>query len=96
MGFVLFCLESCCLQKYGPILGYPATCKKSMGKCTIFFTFLHFFALVFNFLSRKYIYILDYKFDSNGPYYCRVLNSEQNETNSMSLGPKMREELSVK
>ena len=57
----------------------------------------HFFTF-FQFFSLKYIYIffLDYKFDSSGSYYCRVLNSEQNETNSMSLGPKMREELSVK
>ena len=50
LGFVLFCLESCCLQKYDPILGYPATFKKIYGKMFHFFTFFQFFSL-------KYIYI---------------------------------------
>ena len=38
---------------------------------------------------------MEYKFDINGSYYCRVKDYEQNKTNPMSLGSKMREELSV-
>ena len=35
------------------------------------------------------------KFDMNGSYFCRVLNSEQNKTNLMSLDPRLREELGI-
>ena len=36
---------------------------------------------------------MDYKFDKNGSYYCRVLNYEQNQTKSMFLAPKLRKKM---
>ena len=84
IGFVLFCWEVCSLQKSDQIWGYHAAGNKIYRKKNRK-----------NALNFKNIFCIGYNFDKNGSYYCRVLNSEQNKTNPMSLYQKMREELSM-
>ena len=39
--------------------------------------------------------IFAYKFNKNGSYYSRLLRSEQNKTNPMPLGKKLKEEIKI-
>ena len=48
---------------------------------------------IFYFFHYIILFVLDYKFDKNGSYYCRVLNYEQNQTKPMSLAPKLRKKM---
>ena len=59
---------------------------KNIWENVTFFNIFYFFQYII-------LFVLNYKFDKNGLYYCRVLNYEQIQTKPMPIAQKLRKKM---
>ena len=91
LGLVLFCLSYRGLQKYDPFISnfWGESLKKLI---LIFFHEKRLFLVKICYFS-PYIFLVNNVEDKNRSYFYNNINYEKNETNPMSLGQKLKEEL---